>query len=154
MNFIKPLVAFCILGSATNSFADPKQYYYVDHKNNIFAKGVTDGGLTELYPSAELQRVAKVGREALSTKEIGETASGKLRSGLFYRGYRINRLPEPLNKLGIPQDAVITHVNSQPVFKAAKILEILEAEAKPGARILVEFAFRGQSQVMEYRLQQ
>lgn len=110
------------------------------------------GGLIDLYPSDELDRAARVGREALTTKEIGETASGKLSSGLFYRGYRINRLPEPLDKLGIPIGAVITSINSQPVSNAKKILEIAERSLEAGHRILVEFVFGGQSMVMEYRL--
>ena len=105
-----------------------------------------------LHQSDELDRVGEVGREALTTNEIGETASGKLSSGLYYRGYRINRLPEPLDKLGIPVGAVITSVNSQPVSSAKKLLDITERGLKDGRRVLVEFVLRGQSRVMEYRL--
>jgi len=110
------------------------------------------GGLVELYKSDELDRAGQVGRAALTTEEIGQTDSGKLGSGRYFRGYRIDRLPEPLNKLGIPVGAVITNVNSQPVSTAGRILELVESALETRGRILVEFVYRGESRVMEYRL--
>lgn len=109
-------------------------------------------GLIQLRVSDELERVAEVGRPALTTKAIGETDSGKLASGLHYRGFRIQRLPEPLNKLGIPVGSVITTINAQQVKTGREILDALEELLPAQRRLLVEFVYRGQSMAMEYRL--
>jgi len=109
------------------------------------------GGLILLRKSAELDRVREVGRPALTTVPIGETDADKLKSGQYVRGFRVQRLPEPLEKLGIPVGSVITTVNTTPVRTGRDILAALET-AVPTRRVLVEFAYRGQTRFMEYRL--
>jgi hypothetical protein len=114
-------------------------------------RAVSDG-LTDLYPGADLDEIVAVGRDALSREAIGEPFSGKLKSGVFYRGFRVARLPEPLDKLRIPVGAVITNVCGRPVATGAEIVQALERWLAKRDDVIVEYAWNGDTRVMEYRL--
>ena len=111
-------------------------------------------GRTDLYPSKDLDRIIAVGREVLQQKSIGEPFQGRISAGLYYRGFRVARLPEPLDQLRIPVGAVITAINGQPVATAQSILDVLETVAKSQRMIMVEYVHAGGNHAMEYRLQQ
>lgn len=109
-------------------------------------------GLTDLYPSKDLEQIVSVGRDALTREAIGEPFSGKLKSGLFYRGFRIARLPEPLDKLRIPVGAVITNICGRPVATGTEIVQTLERWLEQRSNVIVEYAWNGDTRVMEYRV--
>ena len=109
-------------------------------------------GLTDLYPSEDLDKIVSVGRDALSREAIGEPFSGKLKSGTFYRGFRIARLPEPLDKMRIPVGAVITNVCGRPVATGTEIVQALERWLEKRSDVIVEYALNGDTRVMEYRV--
>ena len=109
-------------------------------------------GLIEIYPGADRDAIVEVGTEVLRTQAIGEPYQGRLRAGLYYRGFRVARLPEPLDKLRIPVGAVITSVNGTPVATGAEILAIAGTALKTKTRLFVEFVDGKQQRVIEYRL--
>jgi hypothetical protein len=120
-------------------------------------------GLYELHPSADRDELVRVGRVALQQDSIGVTVSGRLANGMPYRGYRIARQPPPLDRIGLPLDAIVAAIDGQPVATAAELLAKLEpvaaAAAKPGSpdgaaprSLLVEFVAGGKRQAIEYRI--
>ncbi len=109
-------------------------------------------GLTDIYPSDDLDRIIEVGTDALERKSIGEPVTGRKRGGGTYRGFRIARLPEPLDKLRLPVGTVITSINGQPVATARSILDMLQISAKAKKRFFVEYVRDGVPMAMEYRL--
>lgn len=109
-------------------------------------------GLIELYPSKDLDRIIATGKDVLERDAIGQTASGKV-NGMFYRGFKVQRIPEPLDLLRLPKDAVITHVNGQPVTDSATLLRAIEATAGKGS-LMVEYVASGQQYAIEYKLMQ
>lgn len=111
-------------------------------------------GRTDLYPSDDLDRVVAVGRRELRNDALGEPFHGRQRNGQYYRGFRVTRLPEPLDKLRIPLEAVIVNVNGSPVATAEQLLEAVRTNLELRSTLMVEFLDRGgQSRVMEYRIQ-
>lgn len=112
---------------------------------------ITDG-LYELHPGKDRDELVRVGREALRQDAIGATVHGQQRNGQPYRGYRVARLPEPLDRIGLPVDAIVASINGQPVATAAELLELLEALCKNTDSLLVEFVTDGTRKAIEYRI--
>ena len=109
-------------------------------------------GLIDLYPSEDLDRILDVGRDVLRNSSIGGPHSGVLASGMHYRGFRVLRVPEPLELLRIPLEAVVTSINGQPVTSGPEVLAAIEGWLPARKRLFVEYVVAGQSRVMEYRL--
>jgi hypothetical protein len=109
-------------------------------------------GLTELYPSEDLERIIAVGRDVLSRSAIGERHQGRLPGGTHYRGFKVMRLPEPLDRLGIPLDATITAINGSPVTDGKSVLAAVERYVEAKQDLMVEYVDQGEPKVMEYRL--
>ncbi len=110
-------------------------------------------GRVDLFPSADLDRRVEVGRVARSRAAIGEPEQGKLAGGVLYRGFRVARLPAPLDKLRIPLGAVITAVNGMPVATGAELLAAVEKGVPHRQVLLVEYVRGGRAEAMEFRLQ-
>ncbi|MEZ5966451.1 MAG: hypothetical protein R3F56_21625 [Planctomycetota bacterium] len=108
-------------------------------------------GLVELYPSADLDRVAATGKDLLSRDAIGSTASGTV-NGLYYRGFKLQRLPDPLDRLGLPTDAVVTHVNGVPVTDSKGLLQTIELFVARRQTLIVEYVAKEQQKALEFRL--
>lgn len=112
-------------------------------------------GRTDLYPSEDLEQVVAVGTRELRGDAIGEPFHGKQRNGQYYRGFRVTRLPKPLDKLRIPLDAVILNVNGSPVATATELIDAVRTHLELRPTLMVEFLDRGgQNRMMEYRLRE
>ncbi len=110
-------------------------------------------GLIDLYPSDQLKEIVEAGQSALKRKAIGAPSSGKLRAGLFYRGFRLARLPSPLDQLGLPIDAVITQINGYPVATGKDVLNTIQEQLKAKKKsFVVEFVQARKARALEYRL--
>jgi hypothetical protein len=112
---------------------------------------VVSAGLVDLHPGPDRDRIVEVGRDLLQRDAIGVVSSGKRKDGGHYRGLRLARVPEPLDRLLLPLDAVITNVNAAPVASHEELLAAIEAGVRRG-QILVEFVHGGASKVIEYRV--
>lgn len=108
-------------------------------------------GLVELYASADLDSIAATGRDLLARDAIGSTASGTV-GGVYYRGFRVQRIPKPLDLLGIPKDAVITRINGVPVTDSKSVLDTIELYAGRKQALVVEFVAKDQQRAVEFRL--
>lgn len=107
-------------------------------------------GLVELYASKDLEQIATAGRDLLARDAIGSTASGTA-NGVYYRGFKVQRIPAPLDLLGLPKDAVITHVNGVPVVDSKSLLEAVEPLAERRQAVMVEFVLGEQQKAVEFR---
>jgi hypothetical protein len=109
-------------------------------------------GRVDLYVGTELTPLLKEGRALLARDAIGVTMTGRSRDGVPFRGYRIARLPEPFDRLGLPMDAVVTSIQGQPVAEAAQIVAVLDALAPKVTSVLVEYIDDGQPRALEVRI--
>lgn len=109
-------------------------------------------GALDLYPSADRDQVVAVGREALRAESIFVRSSGRTSAGTNYRGLRVARLPEPLDKLRIPLDAVLISINGSPIEDGPGMLTLIEGLVKANKPVLVEFVHGGATRMMEYRV--
>ena len=110
-------------------------------------------GRTDLYASKDLDQLVKVGREALETKAIGGMHLDKLRNGQLYRGFKVMRLPAPLDQLRIPLNAVVTAINGTPVATGEDIIKTLELWLEHKPVLMVEYVAGGKTHAMEFWLQ-
>jgi hypothetical protein len=108
-------------------------------------------GLVELYPSADLDEIVATGKDLLARDAIGSTASGTA-GGVFYRGFKVQRLPAPLDRLGVPKDAVITRINGLPVTESKEVLAAIERFGADKQAMMVEFVAKEQVRAIEFRL--
>ena len=125
-------------------------------------------GLVELYPSDDLDAVIKIGR-GLLTDSMLPRASARTKSGTVRYGVRLARLPPPLDKLGLPQNALIVAINAEPIQNAKDLGRILEsyfaqfAAKKKGAApatkqpprtpsIQVEYIYKKKALLKEFRI--
>lgn len=108
-------------------------------------------GLVELHASGDLDRIAETGAELLGRDALGSVASGTV-NGIYYRGYRLQRIPAPLDQLGIPVDAVVTHVNGLPVTDSKSLLDAIKLILAANKPVMVEFIADRQTKAIEYRV--
>jgi hypothetical protein len=108
-------------------------------------------GLFELYPSTDLDQIVAAGKDLLSRDAIGSTTTGTV-NGVFYRGFKVQRLPKPLDLLQIPLEAVITAINGVPVADSKGLLDTITATLRTKRALVVEFVARDQQRAIEYRL--
>lgn len=91
-------------------------------------------GLVEIYPSDDRDKLVTVGRQWLNDKDFLPKATEVTNSGMTRYGVRVNHLPEPLNKLGIPMGALIIGIGRAPTRTSEefhqRISERLEAHKK------------------------
>lgn len=110
--------------------------------------------IVQMQPSPERDAVAAAARQAIDASGTGETAFGKAKDGLPYRGFRINALPEALKPLALPQGAVITAINGVGVTDAASlkatVVDLLDKLGHP-RRLFVEYVSGGDRHAIEYR---
>ncbi len=109
-------------------------------------------GLIDLYPSPDLDEVIEVGTALLSRDSIGLIENGRTSDGKPYRGLHVARIPEPLDKLGIPRGSVIININGQPVSGSMRILEIIRTDLEHRLQFLVEYVHDGQLRAIAYRV--
>lgn len=110
-------------------------------------------GLIEIWPGKQRDDIVRVGLEALEGDAIGGTAEGKKKDGFYYRGFRIARLPVPLEQLRLPLECVITSVNGTPTPTGKEVLQTLRKLVEGGVTsVLVEYVHKGESRILEYRL--
>ena len=72
--------------------------------------------------------------------------------GKASRGFKLQRVPEPLDMLQIPQDAVITAINGVPVSDSKGLLETLTKLLGNRRALLVEFIAGDKAKAIEYRV--
>lgn len=131
-------------------------------------------GRCDLYPSEDLDRIVEAGKRIL-VPVLFPPGSVKLKSGTVRYGIRLGRLPEPVNKLGLPINSVVVSINNHTVMdakQARKVLvdffaEIAKAESEANKRaestgkappprkiptIQVEYIFKGRAFMKDYRL--
>jgi hypothetical protein len=110
--------------------------------------------IVQLYPSEERDAIAKAGIKALENSAIGDPFRGQKKSGAWYNGFRVGRVPEALAQLAIPKGSIITSVNGAPIASAQELLAIIirQSEAKKPRRVMVEYVLKGQSHAIEYRI--
>ncbi len=108
-------------------------------------------GLYDLHQSADLDRIAATGADLLARDALGSVASGTV-GGVYYRGYRLQRIPKPLDQLGIPVDAVITHVNGLPITDSKSLLDAVKLVLESRKALMVEFVADRQTKAIEYRV--
>jgi hypothetical protein len=111
-------------------------------------------GVIELHPSADRDQVVAVGREALRGESIFTKAQGRTRDGAHYRGLRVARLPEPLDKLGVPLEAVLVALNGVPIADGPALLQHLETLIKTQRALLLEYVHDGTTRALEFRVVQ
>lgn len=80
-----------------------------------------------LLPGEERDALVAAGTKALQSGSLGEKATGKTPSGRRFWGFRVDRVPEELAVLGIPEGAVITAVNGVPVNDGKSLLDAVDA---------------------------
>ena len=109
---------------------------------------------TDLHPGKDRDELVRVGREALANDSIGVMDSGKDKTDSFYRGYKLLRLPAPLDLLPLPLESVITSVNGSPVTSSKQLLELVETLVGKGKldRLLVEFVLKSERKALEFRI--
>lgn len=110
-------------------------------------------GLFELYPSADLDDLVRVGTAALKNGSLGtDGVSGTNAQGGPFRGFRLETLPAPLDQLGLEHGFTITSINGVPSATAAAMLKLFEKSAARTKRFVVEFVDRqGAARAIEYR---
>ncbi len=106
-------------------------------------------GLVELYRSDDLNKVIELGGKLLRDQSIADPANGKLKNGSFYRGLKIQRAPEPLDKLGLKVGWVVTAINGTPVASCKDVLNVFEKTWRRS--YLVEYVAGGKLQAKEFR---
>jgi len=108
-------------------------------------------GLVELYPSRDLDQIVAAGKDLLGRDALGSTASGTA-GGVYYRGFQLQRVPAPLDQLGLPKDAVITRINGVGVNDSKSVLETIEQFAARRQALIVEFVADERQKAIEFRL--
>ena len=113
---------------------------------------VVSEGLVVLRSGRLLDEIARVGTDALRRQAIGTAATVRASSGSTpYRGFKVQRLPEPLDRLGLPLDAVITHVNGLPTGDEQQLLQTVTEAVAARRNLVVDFVHGGKAKAIEYR---
>ncbi len=111
--------------------------------------------VVQMHPSPERDAVLAAGRKALEGDSLGETARGKTKDGMPYRGFRVAVVPDALQPLAIPAEAVITSINGVPVATSSEVLTtvrtLLDKLGHPRV-LVVEFVAKGETHAIEYRI--
>jgi hypothetical protein len=111
-------------------------------------------GLYDLFPHADRDELAKVGRAHLAAGTLGtDNVLGSTKAGLPYRGFRIEKLPSPLDRLGLEPGCVLLSVNGTPTPTSARLTQILERGLPAPAQFVVEFIdVAGRNKAIRYRV--
>ncbi len=110
-------------------------------------------GRVDLYPSDDLTRIIADGQEALRGQALGRPTSGQRRDGTPFRGFKLQRLPAPLDKLRLPLDCVILSISGTSVATGEDILTAIEARLRHGKSLQVEYQLGERVHMMEYHVQ-
>jgi hypothetical protein len=127
----------------------------------------TSEGLLWLLPGEERDALVAAALAALDKESLGRPDRGETSSGVPFRGFRIDTVPEALASLAIPQGAVILSVNGVAIHDAKSLRKAVEdqfwfidrSESKEGvkkqkstATIVVEYQKGDETKAMEYRV--
>jgi hypothetical protein len=115
-------------------------------------------GTVELWPSEDRDRLVSVATAGLASGSLGATRFGTAADGSNYRGFELTTpLPEPLERLTLPDHAIITAINGLPTGTGDEILLAIRSALRgkgPWPRVLfVELVHDGKRQVFEFRVQ-
>jgi len=110
--------------------------------------------IVQLFPSDERDAIVAAAVKALENSSIGDPFRGQDKAGKWYSGFRVARVPEALEPLAIPAEAVITSVNGVAVDSAEVLLVLARkfAQRKRPARVFVEYVRDGEVRAVEYRI--
>ena len=113
-----------------------------------------NGAIVQLFPSEEREAIAAAVTKALENSSIGDPFRGQDKSGKWYSGFRVARVPEELKQLAIPVEAVITTVNGVAVDSGEGLLKLVTkfAKRRKPARVYVEYVKGGKGYAVEYRV--
>lgn len=111
-------------------------------------------GLYDLYPHADRDELVRVGRAHLAAGTLGtDNVQGTTPAGLPYRGFRIEKTPAPLDRLGLEPGCVVMSVNGTPTPTSARLTQVLERALPGPAQFVVEFVdAQGRSKAIRYRV--
>lgn len=109
-------------------------------------------GLTFLRTNEELDAIVAKGRQLLTDGSLGEPTHGRARDGHPYRGLRIQRAPEPLDRLGIAVGWIVTSINGQPVATTGDALRYLDGPGRRSRNWLIEYVDDGKLHAKDFRL--
>ncbi|MDA0934151.1 MAG: hypothetical protein O3C51_11900 [Planctomycetota bacterium] len=111
-------------------------------------------GLYDLYPHADRDELARVGRAHLAAGTLGtDNVLGSTKAGLPYRGFRIEKLPAPLDQLGLEPGCVLISVNGTPTPTSARLTQVLERALPAPAQFVAEFVdVAGRNKAIRYRV--
>ncbi len=127
----------------------------------------TSEGLMWLLPSEERDALVTSAIAALEGGKLGRPDRGTTSSGVPYRGFRVESLPESLMQLGIPEGVIVTSINGMPIHDAKSLREAVEAQfwtidrtqdkqgkrvPKSTASLLLEFQQGDTTRAMEFRV--
>ena len=122
-------------------------------------------GRVLLMPGEERDALVKAGEQALTGEAIGAAAHGKNSSGIPWRGFRVDRVPEALLPLCVPEGAVITAVNGVPINDGKSLLAAIDAnlwfldrsekkegvrKRRPTAMLVVEMQIGDETKAIDY----
>lgn len=81
-------------------------------------------GRCDLYPSEDRDKILEVGKRIL-VPVLFPPGSARLKSGTVRYGIRLGRLPEPLDKLGLPINSLVVSINNHTVKDAKQARKVL-----------------------------
>lgn len=87
------------------------------------------GGLCDLYPGPDLDRLVEVGETLLRRSELGRIDRVALKTKLGTRnriGIRLRALPPPLDRLGLEEGDLLTALNGTPIASCGELLKMIE----------------------------
>jgi hypothetical protein len=111
-------------------------------------------GLFELHPHRDRDHLVAVATEGLGAGTLGTgNVNGTTAAGAPYRGFRIEKLPEPLDRLGLAVGDVLTAVDGIPVPTADRLFRTLDKALPQRREFVLEFVDRrGQQRAIRYRV--
>ena len=110
--------------------------------------------IVQLFPSEERDAIVAAAVAALENESIGDPFRGQSDDGRWFSGYRIARVPDVLEPLAVPAEAVITTVNGVSITSADALLELIKklVDRPRPTRLFVEYVRDGEAHAIEYRV--
>ncbi|MGE0143513.1 MAG: hypothetical protein AB7I19_07170 [Planctomycetota bacterium] len=96
-------------------------------------------GRYEFFEGPETAELIRVGKEILASGEVGDTRNGRTKTGTPYRGFRIAKLPPPLDQIGIEPGWVVVGINGAPIATLESLRRAIEQNLAAKRGLFVEF---------------